>query len=396
MTDRHGLGATRALYLALAGSAPADARLRRLLSGPVEWATLRALARREGLGGEVWRRLDEAGAAIPDEVAVAWAREARVADFHLLRLEARLGEVCGALEQAGLRPLLVKGAGLAYSAHGGIRRRPMADIDLLLTRDEVRQAQRVLEEAGWRATAPEADYVAHHHAPPLTDPAGEGVIVELHHELVPGAHPFAFAAEDVRARAREVAAPWGPARVLDPVDQLLHVAIHFAWSHELRWGAWRAFADVAALVNGGASAQWLPLARGRAARAGMERVLGWTLRLADEVGGVSLPAEGLDLVRRGAPGAPALARHLTHQLVPGPGASPSVALGRAAWELAVRPPGGRTAAGGGAGEASADRPWRVRAPGAGTGVVPLGRRVRRQLGRARSWIRYLRTLARRG
>ncbi|HEY0971273.1 MAG TPA: nucleotidyltransferase family protein [Gemmatimonadales bacterium] len=388
--DRHGLGVERALYLLLAGARPGDPRLRRLVAGPVDWATLRALARRDGVTGELWRRLREGGATLPEEAAGAWEREARVADFHLLRLETRLGEVCRVLEGAGVRPVLIKGAGVAYTVHGGIRRRPMSDVDLLVEPGELERALEALEETGWRATAPETEYVAHHHAPPLQDPAGEGVIVELHHELVPGSPPFAFGADDVRRRAREVEAPWGSVVVPDPVDQLLHVAIHFAWSHELRWGAWRAFADVAALVRGEGSGGWLPQVRGRASRAGLERVLGWTLRLAGEVGGVTLPPEGVDMVRRGAPGRPALARHLAHQLLPGPGASPSVSLGRAAWELAVRPGGSGSAAG-----ASSARPWRAGPPGGRPVAATLARRVGRQLARARDWVLYLRTVGRR-
>ncbi len=388
--DRHGLGVERTLYLALAGSAPGDPRLRRLLAGPVDWATLRALARRDGVTGELWRRLRAAGATPPDEVAEALSREARVIDFHLLRLETRLGEAWRVLEAVEVRPVLVKGAGLAYTAYGGIQRRPMSDLDLLVEPGELRRALAALQEAGWRPSAPEADYVAHHHAPPLVDPAGEGVILELHRELVPGSHPFAFGAEELRRRAREIGTPWGSALAPDPVDQLLHVAIHFAWSHELRWGAWRTFADVAALVRGAESREWLPQLRGRGSRAGLERVLGWTLRLAAEVGGVALPPEGEDMVRRGAPGRGALTRHLAHQLLPGPGSSPSVSLGRAAWELAVRPAG----PGGGSGPAPG-RPWRASANGARRDAAPLAVRVGRQLVRARDWVHYLRTLGRR-
>src|SRR5207245_1491273 len=47
------------------------------------------------------------------------------------------------------------------------------------------------------------------------------------------------------------------ARAPDPMRQLLHGSIHFAWTHELRWGGWRAFRDVGILTSG-AHFPWEP------------------------------------------------------------------------------------------------------------------------------------------
>src|SRR5690606_18664262 len=134
---------------------------------------VRALARREGVTAALWPRLRRAldlaggGAALPAEVEEAFRREAMVAEFGARRLEARLQEVLHVLAARGVEPVLLKGAGLAYSAFGGMARRPMRDLDLLVPPEAMAPAMAALRSAGW-APAPgqrPADrYDSHQHA----------------------------------------------------------------------------------------------------------------------------------------------------------------------------------------------------------------------------------------
>jgi hypothetical protein len=384
-----GLPRAAALYFRLAAAPPGDERLRALLDGFAEWTALRALARRDGVTAVLRRRLRAAGAVVPAAEAEAFGREADVLDFHRLQLERRLGEVLALLDGAGLRPVLLKGAGLAHTAYRRPVDRPMRDLDVLLPAGEAELAVRLLTEAGWRPAeqgVAAAAYAAHQHLPPLREPAPGSAIVEVHRELFAAGHPFALDAAEVRRRARPVRTVPGPALVPSPEDQLLHACLHFAWAHELRWGFWQLAADVAALASGGAvGPAWRAFVE-RAAAARGEAGAFWALRLAERLGGAEVPAGVLAALRpRLAAGAErALLRHFALQLAPGGGNVPSVALGRWLWEAGMRP--------GAAGHGRA-RPWAVGVPGERAAASPGVRaRARGQLGRLAAWGRYCRAV----
>src|SRR5438034_6898070 len=72
--------------------------------------------------------------------------------------------------------------------------------------------------------------------------------LEIHRDLLPG-HGFRLATDAVWARARRVPANDRVVLVPHPVHQLLHVCVHFAWSHGMQWGTWRALRDVAAITH---------------------------------------------------------------------------------------------------------------------------------------------------
>lgn len=434
--DPLGLGTARALFFRLAGvtagpcGAAATASAAALVASlaPADWADLRALARREEVTAALWPRLRAAlpaagsggGGVVPGEVEEAFRREAMVAEFGARRLEAQLQEVLATLAARGIEPVLLKGAGLAHTVFAGIARRPMRDLDLLVTRDELAPALAALRAAGWREDAgarPSERYESHQHAAPLVAPGGGagGGVVELHDTLFARGHPFRLDGGAVLARSRRVPSALGAVRVPSPVHQLLHACLHFAWSHEMRWGAWRAVADVAALVAAAAAEDAAPAEAGSepTARAldevveeawavGGASAAYWTMRLAATLGEVPVPEPWLAGLAGGAGGGAGggggavrgglLERHLAHQLAPGPGNVPSVALARLAWRLAIRP--GRSGHGG-------SRPWSVGTGGqAGEGGEAdggwAGRRlaasVARQAASPGRWIGYARAL----
>lgn len=133
-------------------------------------------AGRQRVAPLVLRALDAAGVTYdsghPSVVRTAlWDAHARVA------LPAAAALTLEPLAAAGLRPLALKGLGLIdrYPAPG---LRPMDDFDVLLPRELVRHASRVLRDAGWRRMRhrdpdPGYDIVFAH-------PSVPGVPLELH------------------------------------------------------------------------------------------------------------------------------------------------------------------------------------------------------------------------
>jgi hypothetical protein len=332
------------LLFRLISAAPGDPEVRALLAGPIDWQRLALLAHREQAYTVLPARLKSYGDAVPAEQAAAFARLAIVAEFHLAHLQTRLEQSVATLAEAGIEVVLLKGAGLAYTAYRSFLERPMSDVDLLVRPAQALEAQRLLGTIGWTwdgGTDAAAFYAHHHHLPPMHDPRAGGANLELHTALFISGHPLLLTSEAIWSAAREVS-PRGArgARVLvpHPHHQLLHACLHFAWGHMMHSGAWRTFRDVDALVATG-EIDWDAFVQLAQASRGASCCY-WTFDLARALGGVStVPDEVLvrlrpplsRLVRE------RLRRHLGLTAVGAPTNSPSVKIDRFVWEAAIMP-----------------------------------------------------------
>lgn len=160
------------------------ARLKRASDEFTGWDELPAQAELHGMAALLWHHLQQAGISIPEATAhtlkLLRLRQRRVTEAHA-RL---LGTMLPILEKTGIKPLLLKGLGLAYQYYPDPSVRAVNDIDLLLRQWEVLPALRALAEAGFqvdrsletRAGPPPEEVFA-------TSPAKDGVStqVEIHH-----------------------------------------------------------------------------------------------------------------------------------------------------------------------------------------------------------------------
>ncbi|WP_339136663.1 MAG: nucleotidyltransferase family protein [Candidatus Electrothrix sp. GW3-4] len=116
--------------------------------------------------------------------------------------------------QQGIELLLVKGIALANFAYGEIGMRPMRDIDLLVSKDDLAEVKDILLQLGYRPDEGHAVPEDYYHLTPMSrDIDGLPVSLEVHHNLLPF-HPqyplwpleksyhtaMAFAINGVRAR----------------------------------------------------------------------------------------------------------------------------------------------------------------------------------------------------
>ncbi|MGH7668259.1 MAG: nucleotidyltransferase domain-containing protein [Gemmatimonadaceae bacterium] len=351
----------------------------------VDWLAVAQLAERENLLGVLWPALASEQDVIPGEVAGLMRKQALVSEFRMVALEANLGRVVRLFNDHDIPVMLMKGAALAATRYGSFARRPMGDLDLLVRDGQVRQAWGLLRGAGW---LPERDgmdafYDEHQHLCPLIGPGGGHMVVELHRCLLYPHGPFLLAEADVWAAASRVDIHGRPAWVPSPEHLALHFCIHFAWSHQMRFGLGRTVRDLGVLSP---VIDWDRLAEmARASRA--ESCCYWTLRLAATLGGVPVPSEVLASLAPRSPrwlGA-ALQRIVTAEALDlRQEFTPSLRLGRFAWSLAIRP---RASGHGGS------RPWQHREDFGkfAHGLPPLSfaRRVRAQLGALPRWARFV-------
>jgi hypothetical protein len=333
------------------------------------------LAERERAVPVLWRRLRDVGPdAVPSDAAAQLQRQAMVSEFTMGHLEHRLRDTLAVLSGAGVDAILLKGAALAHTVYPSFVERPMGDVDLLI---DQRHADR----------DPEMDqfYAGHHHLPPLVDARGTGVMLELHTALFAEGGPFRFSADEIRRDARTVVRGGHAVRVPSVAHQLLHLSLHFAWSHMMSGGAWRTFRDLNALVHVG-EVNWADfLVLARTSRGGT--CCYWTFRLARTLAGVRVPAEVERALRPAVPDSMLrrLEQHFILQVLPTESVCPSVKVGYTMWRLGILP--GRSGHG-------AVRPW-----GRADDLIPTrGVKTRgvaklvEQARNVRGWTRYVRTL----
>jgi hypothetical protein len=317
-----------------------DARLRALLAGPLVWDRVLLLAHRQRAAAVLLRRLAALpDAGVPPEALDQLRKLAMVLEFLMVRLRQRLDETLDVLAQAGIEPVLLKGAALCYTLYPSMADRPMADIDLLVEPGQARRAREELLRAGWKwneTVRREEDYQAHHHLPPMDDVGGSGLKVEVHTELFVAGNPFHLSGDVMRRDAQSVVAGGRRVRVPSPMHQLLHTCLHFAWSHNMRAACWRAFRDVAVVTHPAFDwDEFVTVARQN--RAGT--CCYWTLRLAHDLLSVPVPAATLEALRPPLPGPllRRLERHFVIQLLPTEPSCPSIALEKLLWGIGVMP-----------------------------------------------------------
>jgi hypothetical protein len=381
----------RFLLLSAGGHAN-DAVLRSIVSGPFDWGRLLALALADRATPVIWRRLQLLGCHVPDGVAGELRRVTAITEFRLMRAEARLRETIAALDRAGIRVVLLKGAAVARTAYRSITERPMADFDLLIEPGKLAAAQAIAREAGWTESeraGPDAAYRLHHHGPPLDDGAGTGMRLELHTALFAAGDPFRLSPDLVRRRSRPIDIAGSLVGLPSRPLLLLHACLHLAWSHAMREVGWRTLRDIHRLTDGHPEV-WDELVRLAIEVRGVTCCY-WTLRLARDVASIPVPDR---VLARLAPPVPEIvrtriARHFAlHLLAAAAVGCPSARIDRAVWGAAVRP--------GWSGHSTA-RPWDRDAEFVHRGPAERGREnraglVARHWARLPAWRRYFRAV----
>ena len=360
------LPAESALIALATSRAAGQEVLEEVIQRPIDWGHLMSLAARERAVVALNDQLATTPlrSASPTEVGTL-QRMAMVWEFQLVSLHDRLVKLLALYAEHGIDVVLLKGAGLAYSAYSRPTERPMGDIDALVKPQDAQRAWELAIANGWvrRGDVPEErSYADHQHLAPLEDADGLQTGLELHTALFTQQAPFLLPPDQIWAHARALTIAGHPAYVPSPEDQLLHAALHFAWSHEMTFGAFRTLRDVEQIVARN-TLDWNALIE-RARQSRGATCVYWTLRLARDLAGVGVPTPVLDQLSPRLPNRVlrSLTRFFAEHALPNPGVTVnSVSLSRAMWSLGIRP---RSQGHG------SSRPWLdtqewVRLPGAG-------------------------------
>lgn len=203
--------------------------------------------------------------------------------------QRELHRVLDGLAGVGARPIVFKGAHLAFTIYPSPRLRPFLDVDVLV-RPEERLAidaqllalgyERVPQVSGWIAFGQQQYW--------RVDESGAGHTLDLHWRL---ANPQAFAGRITYADLAEQAEPiprlgphaWGPCRWMALLIACVHRTAHHGNSDRLIW-----LYDIHLLASSLSGREWEELA-GLAGRRGLGQVLAAGLDDSSECFGPAAP-----------------------------------------------------------------------------------------------------------
>jgi hypothetical protein len=207
----------------------------------------------QGLAPYAFHRLREVGLVeslapqARDELRQAYYRSSADAAIH----DGELQQVLRALAAVSIVPVLFKGAELAHTAYASSACRPMGDLDLWVTDEEMGRAQLALERLGYvqhvKSARPVALQAQRRGEVQLIGCAPGAGLVELHWGVFAGEWLERAAAVDetaVRARCLLLDVLGCPACALAPEDAVIQLAAHLAINHQFAYPWLRGFLDI--------------------------------------------------------------------------------------------------------------------------------------------------------
>jgi hypothetical protein len=264
--------------------------LLRLLSDPGrvrdlqlrDWDTLIRLARRARLLGVLAHRIQSnAGqlAVVPDCVRGHLDSAITYSAYRVQLLRMELDALARVLPRE-VRVAVLKGGAYVIQDLATARGRLPNDVDLLVSRDDLRRSEAALLAAGWQVEAVD-DYADRyyrewsHELPPMRFP-GHPMEVDVHHTISPVTSRLQPDRTLLFADLQEVAGE--RFLVLHPLDQILHAVLHLFQDSDLVDNL-RDLVDIDSLLRTylQSADDWLALT-GRASRHGVERPLWYALQ----------------------------------------------------------------------------------------------------------------------
>ncbi len=271
-----------------------------------EWERVVRLARRLRLLARLAEGLLAAGLMdrVPPQARRHLIAEQRLSRWRTASMLWTLERVATMLGDTGYPRVLLKGAAYIGQDLPIAAGRLPSDLDILVPRLDLPDAQARLTQAGWKAVAlDEHDrryyYEWSHEVPPMSHPL-LGMELDLHHNILPPVARTHVDAEALLERLRP--SKWPSWQVLDPADQVLHSAAHLFFDSEMR-DRIRDLVDLDGLFRHfGAQAGFLSQLPLRARSLGLEEPLALACHFCVRWFGTPFPSDVLKSITQAGPG----------------------------------------------------------------------------------------------
>jgi hypothetical protein len=254
--------------------------------GAADWTALLTAARAERLIGSLAHRIDTR--AVPAAVAAILA-DARIGagqDRRAALWEAEMAR--RALAPLGLPLLLLKGTAFAAAWLDAGQGRAIGDLDILVPRAALDEAEQALRAAGWEPVKEDAYDDAYyrrwmHELPPLIHRERDRII-DVHHTILP---PTARPTPDAAALIADAVPLANGLFVLSPADMIVHAAAHLFADGDMAGGL-RNLWDIDRLVREHDGPAFRTLLAERAVRHQLRGTVARALRLSRDLYGTPI------------------------------------------------------------------------------------------------------------
>jgi hypothetical protein len=226
-TDRPS-STERTLELLLASAADDPVAFAKLCSAVEGWDEIFQSALMHGVEAYLHGRVMEAGIHLPAELQERTERWLVIRDVWQSHVESTLHDVLRTLEGACVKAICLKGPLLGERVYPDPRRRPSADLDVMVGRSDLDKATNALAAIGYRPLNDSQErFLRTYHYHTILSRSCPPVI-ELHFCLSDG-FGVMIPAEDFLSRASLYRTSRGTlTHVLTPEDELLYLAVHAA------------------------------------------------------------------------------------------------------------------------------------------------------------------------
>jgi hypothetical protein len=263
--------------------------LRQLLRQDLDWTRILHLGARHGLRPLLHRHLDQVE-GVPRAARVELWAEAETIARRNHEMVRELLRILSVLESHGIRAVAYKGPTLALAAYGELGLREFGDLDLLLRREDILAAKRVLCASGYLPEFPltpvvEAAFLesgAQYHLV-IRSECGR-FLVELHWRTDPDFPVERLDDERWWERTGPMVLDGASVRVLVPDELLMVLCLHGSKHH---WASLGWLVDIAELLHR-LEPDWRAMGE-RSEALGCARRLGVGLALGESLLGLRLP-----------------------------------------------------------------------------------------------------------
>lgn len=216
-------------------------KVKSLIQIPLDWRKVFYSACRHGIAALMYHNLKQIDClrSIPLTQRHYFEASYYITEKHNICLWEAVNEVLQNFKAARIKVIVLKGAALAETVYQNIALRPMADIDLLVKKEDLYRTEITLLNLGYavperyRYREKKRLYEENHHLPPYVK-GKKGICIEVHWNIERPSSLFQIDIDGMWKRARPAKIANVEVLVLSPEDLILHLCLHASFHHKFR------------------------------------------------------------------------------------------------------------------------------------------------------------------
>lgn len=211
--------------------------IRNLVGLSLDWEEILKSARWHGVAPLLYNNLKriQKRRSIPQRVMDELRTAYNATLARNMYIYAELNSILGAFHEKKVEVILLKGAALAKTVYGDIGLRPMGDIDILVKKDDLPHAEKIITGLGYLfySNGPEAEWFRENYYHLSYIHPEKNIPVEIHWHIITKSHPVRTRNIDTDIierwweRANTVEISGNKVLILCPDDLIFHLCLHF-------------------------------------------------------------------------------------------------------------------------------------------------------------------------